>query len=188
MEFKKTTIKNKQDFKAFGQKRSKAQHLVEFVLFFPFLVGIIALLSEIGYGINAGIELNSALNRAVGAASSIYRNNNNSSYKDISKEIQDNTRKILASRKVPYSNTVKVQTFEVEDFTISVATYTYTYAFTLVNTFFGAIPDEFHFKSIVISNKALFLPNSYNITDTNLANDFTDYRNTAQQNEESPQT
>ena len=43
MEFKKTTIKNKQDFKAFGQKRSKAQHLVEFVLFFPFLVGIIAL-------------------------------------------------------------------------------------------------------------------------------------------------
>ena len=107
MEFKKTTIKNKQDFKAFGQKRSKAQHLVEFVLFFPFLVGIIALLSEIGYGINAGIELNSALNRAVGAASSIYRNNNNSSYKDISKEIQDNTRKILASRKVPYSDTVK---------------------------------------------------------------------------------
>ncbi len=187
MEFKKTTNKNLQGQRAFGQKRSKAQHLVEFVLFFPFLVGIIALLFEIGYGLNAGIELNNALNRAVGSASAQYRSIQNSSYRKISREIQDNTQKILASRKVPYSDTVEVQTFEVEDFTISVATYTYTYAFTLVNTFFGAIPDEFYFKSIVISNKALFLPNSYNITNTNLTNDFIDYRNSAQQYQEIPQ-
>ena len=186
MEFKKTTIKNKQDFKAFGQKRSKTQHLVEFVLFFPFLVGIIGLLTEIGYGLSSAIELNTALNRAVGAASTVYRNSQNSSYKNISQEIRNNTFKILVSRKVPYPDTLNVQSFEMDDLVITIGTYSYTYAFTLVNTFFDAIPEKFRFKSIVVTNKALFLPNSYDISNYRLSNDFIYYRNSATENEETP--
>ena len=172
---KKTTNNKKQSFKAFGHKRSKAQHLVEFVLFFPFLIGIIGFLTEIGYGLNTAIELNTALNRAVGAAAAVQRDENNSSIQTINSEIQTNAYNILVSRKVPYCDTLKVETLETDEFIISIATYSYTYAFKLVNLFFNAIPDEFHFKSIAISHKALFMPNDFSIQNTTLDNNFNNY-------------
>lgn len=160
--------------RAFGRNRSKAQHLVEFVLFFPFLIGIIGLLTEIAYGLNTGIELNSALNRALGAVSSIQRDE--TATKDvIEEELYQNTYEILVKRKVPYAKTLEVETLEVDDFLVSIATYEYTYAFNLVNTFFSAVPEKFHFKSVVISNKSLFAPNSYNLDEVTLENTFKNY-------------
>lgn len=173
--FRKTTNNKKQNFRAFGQKRSKAQHLVEFVLFFPFLIGIIGFLTEIGYGLNTGIELNTALNRAVGATSAVQRDESNSSIQTINSEIQTNAYNILVSRKVPYADTLKVETLETDEFIISIATYSYTYAFKLVNLFFNAIPEEFHFKCIAISHKALFMPNDFSIQNSTLNDDFNGY-------------
>lgn len=160
--------------RAFGFKHSKAQHLVELVLFFPFLIGIIGLLTEIAYGLNTGIELNSALNRAVGLVSSVHREQI-ADQNTIRSEIQAETYNILVARKVPYANTLKVETLEVDDFLVSIATYNYTYAFKLVNMFFNAIPEKFYFKSITITNKSLFKPNSYNIKNTALTDEFSTY-------------
>ena len=171
MAFKKTTNK-KRDKKAFESKSSKAQHLVEFVLFFPFLIGIIGVLTEIAYGLNTGIELNSALSSAVYNASFIYRTQENSSKETIEKEIYENTYKILKSRKVPYINTLKIETLDTEGFYVTIGSYNYTYAFKLVNLFFSAIPDKFYFKSVIITNKSLFLPNDYKIYDDDLIYDF----------------
>ncbi len=171
MEFKKTNKNNKVS-RAFGFNYSKAQHLVELVLFFPFLVGIIGILTEVAYGLNTGIELNSALNNAVTIASKNQRSEENCSYDIIESEIYENTHKVLRARKVPYADTLKVQIFEMEGFYITIGTYEYTYAFKLVNLFFPAIPEKFYFKNIVITNKALFLPNDYEIYDNDLISDF----------------
>ena len=155
MEFKKTNNK-KQDCKAFGLKHSKAQHLVELVLFFPFLVGIIGILTEIGYGLSTSIELNSALNNAVSIVSSKQRWADNAAKETIEDEIYDTT-------------------LEIQGFYVNIASYDYTYAFKLVNLFFNAIPEKFHFKSIVVTNKSLFLPNNYNVYDNDLGVDFEFY-------------
>ena len=174
MEFKKTSNK-KQDCKAFGFKRSKAQHLVELVLFFPFLVGIIGILTEIGYGLSTSIELNSALNNAVSIVSTKQRWADNADAGTVEDEIYDTTYKILRARKIPYIDTLKVETLETQGFYVNIASYDYTYAFKLVNLFFNAIPEKFHFKSIVVSNKSLFLPNNYNIYDNDLGANFEYY-------------
>lgn len=174
MEFKKT-INKKQDCKAFGFKHSKAQHLVELVLFFPFLIGIIGVLTEIAYGLNTGVELNSAINNAVSNTSSIQRTSENASIKTIEKEIYEDAHKILVARKIPYADSLKVEILEAEGFYIIIGSYDYTYAFKLVNLFFNAIPEKFYFKSIVATNKALFLPNSYGVFDSDLTSDFDSY-------------
>lgn len=170
----KKTTKTLKISGAFGYKHSKAQHLVELVLFFPFLIGIIGLLTEIAYGLNTGIELNSALNRAIGIVSSAQKSNS-TTQDTIREEIQNNTYDILVKRKVPYANTLKVETLEVDDFLVSIATYNYTYAFKLVNMFFSAVPEKFYFKSVSIANKSLFKPNSYDINNNSLTNDFSAY-------------
>lgn len=155
--------------------RSKAQHLVELVLFFPFLIGIIGLLTEIAYGLNTGIELNSALNRAVGIVSSVQRTASNASEDDIRNEIYTNARSIMIARNVPYVDTLAVETLDTDGFLVTIGTYNYTYAFVLVNMFFSAIPEKFYFKSVVISNKALFAPNSYTIDDASLTKTLNNY-------------
>ncbi len=172
MGFKTTTKKNK-IFRAFGYKHSKAQHLVELVLFFPFLVGIIGILTEVAYGLNTGIELNAALNNAMTIASYTQRTQENSSPQIIEEEIYENAHKILVSRKIPYADTLKIEMLETQGFYVAIGTYDYTYAFKLVNLFFSAIPEKFHFKSVAITNKSLFLPNDYTIYDSDLTSDFT---------------
>ena len=172
-----TNKNSKESERAFGYKHSKAQHLVELVLFFPFLIGIIGLLTEIAYGLNTGIELNSALNRAVGIVSSVQREKN-ADLTDIENEIYQNTYNILVARRVPYADTLKVDTLEADDFIVSIATYNYTYAFQLVNLFFDAVPEKFYFKSIALTNKALFAPNSYDIQNNTLTDEFNTYSQT----------
>ena len=68
-----------------------------------------------------------------------------------------------------------METLETQGFYVNIASYDYTYAFKLVNLFFNAIPEKFHFKSIVVTNKSLFLPNNYNVYDNDLGVDFEFY-------------
>ena len=69
-----TNKNSKESRRAFGYKHSKDQHLVELVLFFPFLIGIIGLLTEIAYAFITGIGLTSSLILAVAIVSSVKRN------------------------------------------------------------------------------------------------------------------
>ena len=183
MEFRKKNNK-KRDSKAFESFCSKAQHLVELVLFFPFLVGIIGILTEISYGLYTGIEFNSALNNAVSTVATSEKNEENSTKNQIEDEIVENTKKILNSRKIPYSDSLKVETLEFGDFYVIIGTYSYSYAFKLVNLFFNTIPEKFHFKNVVVTNKALFLPNSYNIYENDLVSNFNNYSGAQNQEEQ----
>lgn len=181
MEFKKTNKKNK-TLRAFGLKYSKAQHLVELVLFFPFLIGIIGILTEIAYGLNTGIELNSALDNAVSIVSS-QEKNSDFTIEDAKEEIKDNAQKVLNSRRIPYSDTLDIDILETQGFYVIIGSYTYKYTFKLVNLFFNAIPENFYFKNITAINKSLFMPNDFLIYDSDLNSDL-DSNNTTQENTE----
>lgn len=163
------------DKRAFGYKRSKAQYLVEFVLFFPFLIATIGVLTEIAYGLNNGIEANAALNRAVAITSSTLRDETNSDSNIIKEEIQQKAKEILIARKVPFSDSFEVEVLEVDDFFVAIGKYTYTYTFKLVNTFFQAIPDEFHFTSVALVNKAHLKPNNFTLENDALTSTFNNY-------------
>ena len=160
------------------KNKKPAQHLVEFIIFFPFLIGIIGLLSELGFGLNTGIELNSALSSAVNSVSTKTRTQDNSSLEAINQEIRNETKGMLVGRLVPYlkdDEVLNVETLMTEDFLVSIATYKYTMAFELANLFFHSLPKEFVFSAVAITNNALFLPNSFQYTNDNLKEIFKAY-------------
>ncbi len=150
----------------------KAQHFVELVIFLPFLIGILGILSEFGYSISSGYKVESSLPRAVITSSRNIRNAINSDNTVISNEIRDNLIHSLQAQKTPYTDSINIDGFFVDDYFITIATYQYEAAFFLTRMILPSPSATMSFQALHMTNASHFKINDYPILDANLNSDF----------------
>lgn len=151
-------------------KRSKkrlAQQLIEFLLVAPFLIIILAILTEYAYALNINMTLRQGLKTAT---SSLYKElrpdltqaeiNNLVSYNLIT-YLQNNNVPTTADNNITVNYVLSTPSATVNGTSVFIATYTYKTAFTLPNIFFHMLPDNFNFFATVAVPNAFLIPNSY---------------------------
>ncbi len=152
-------------------KKKKAQQLIEFLLVAPFMIIILGVLTEYAYALNINMTLTQGLKTVT---SSIYSKISPSTTKStIDSLVASELQTYLSNNNVPLNseNALKVSSVVVSNQTsIFMATYKYYPAFTLPNTYFRILPEEFDFLATAAIPTAFISSNNYSsgITSTDL--------------------
>jgi len=147
-------------------RRLSAQHLVEFILFFPFFLAVLGILMDFSMALYSNYKFNLALHQSINMIS--MENKLQSDVTEIADRIKNTTRASMKNSKAIYADTVETGIVFMGDMTAVTASYNYITAFTLVNAFFPALPEKFFFKTAIIVNDAILRPNYYSITNSDL--------------------
>lgn len=153
-------------------KNKKAQQLVEFLLVAPFLVIILGIVTEYAYALNVNMTL--ALGVKTVSADIYKKIKPNFTSLQIQKAVYDGLKQYLSNNNVPVQDangvdTVDLQALTVGDNVIFLASLRYYPAFTLPNTYFKILPEQFNFTaSAVVPAAFLADTTAYRMTTADL--------------------
>lgn len=157
----------------FKNKARKSQQLLEFLLIAPFLIMVLAMLTEYVYALNINMTLREGLRTVTSSLYSEMRPGITQA--QIRNLVQYNLASYLQNNNVPVSTTNPTvgftystpnSTAATNQTAVFAATYTYNVAFTLPNIYnssgrFSMFPNSFTFFTTVAVPSAFLTPNNY---------------------------
>lgn len=149
-------------------KNKKAQQLVEFLLVAPFLVIILGIVTEYAYALNVNMTLSLGIKTV---SADIYKNiKPNFTSEQIQLSVYNALNQYLLNNKIPVpESSLRLKTLTIDENVIFLASLSYYPAFTLPNTYFRILPEQFEFSASAVVPKAFLNDTSaYNLTTDNL--------------------
>jgi hypothetical protein len=140
-------------------KKYKAQHIIEFVILFPFLIALFVLCMQLGNALALNFKFVNVLNQTI----------NKVAFTSPTKaEIEQLVREKLSLSKFPDADNVSVEIVKVNEMDVIIGKYQYKTPLYSAKAIFESTPQDFISSAIIPVNEAILRDNTYNMTQDEL--------------------